>query len=172
MLRTEKIRVHEGLIQCTFRKPELKLKKSNSDGAYEKDSHMQRENARIIFVCVENARRSQMAQGFAEALGKGKIKVYSAGSRPSARIDPLVIEAMEEKGIDISGRRPKGLNDLPSVEMDYLVTMGCEETCPAVPAKKIIEWEIPDPKGKSIDIVRNVRDMIEQKVRALLKEME
>jgi len=131
-----------------------------------------KEKIKIVFVCVENARRSQMAQGFAEAFGEGKIEVYSAGSRPSSHIDPLVIEVMKEKGIDLSARRPKSLNDLPPIDMDYLVTMGCEETCPAVLAKKIIEWDIPDPKGKSIDVFRNVRDMIEEKVRALLEELE
>jgi len=109
---------------------------------------------KIVFICIENARRSQMAEGFAEALGQGKLEVYSAGSRPSLEIDPLVIAVMKEKGIDLSGRQPKGLNDLPPVEMDYLVTMGCEETCPAVPARKIIEWQIPDPKGKPIDEIR------------------
>jgi protein-tyrosine-phosphatase len=127
---------------------------------------------RIVFICIENARRSQIAQGFAEVFGGEKLEVYSAGSQPSSQIDPIVIEVMKEKGIDFSNKRPKGLNDLPPIEMDYLVTMGCEETCPAVPTKKIIEWEIPDPKGKSIDIVRNVRDMVEGRVRALLKEIE
>jgi arsenate reductase len=127
---------------------------------------------KIVFVCVENARRSQMAQGFAEVLGKGKLEVYSAGSRPSSQVDPLVIEVMREKGINLSGKHPKSLNDLPPVEMDFLVTMGCEETCPAVLAKKIIDWEIPDPKGKSIEVFREVRDLIEEKVRTLLKEIE
>jgi len=108
----------------------------------------------------------------AEAFGQGKIEVYSAGSRPSSAIDPLVIEVMKEKGFDLSSKRPKSLNELPPVEMDYLVTMGCEETCPAIPAKKIIAWEIPDPKGKSIDVFREVRDLIEDKVRGLLKEIE
>ena len=79
---------------------------------------------------------------------------------------------MKEKGIDLSGKRPKSLNELPTIEMDYLVTMGCEETCPAVLAKKIIEWEIPDPKGKSIDVFREIRDLIEDKVRSLLKEID
>ena len=125
---------------------------------------------KIAFVCVENARRSQMAQGFAEALGEGKIQVYSAGSRPSSVIDPSVVEVMKEKGIDLSGKRPKSLDELPTIEMDYLVTMGCEETCPAVLARKIIEWEIPDPKGKSIEIFREVRNMIEGKVKGLLKQ--
>ena len=85
---------------------------------------MKRQSKRIAFICVENARRSQMAQGFAEVLGKEKVEVYSAGSRPSSQIDPLVVEVMKEKGIDLSSRLTKGLNDLPRVEMDYLVTMG------------------------------------------------
>lgn len=126
----------------------------------------------MVFVCVENARRSQMAQGFAEAFGKGKLEVYSAGSRPSAAIDSLVIKVMKEKGIDLFGRKPKGLNDLPPVEMDYLVTMGCEETCPAIPAKRMIEWEIPDPKGKSLNEIRRIRDLLEAKVKTLLEEVE
>jgi protein-tyrosine-phosphatase len=83
-----------------------------------------------------------------------------------------VIEVMKEKGIELSGKRPKSLNELPSIEMDYLVTMGCEETCPAVLTKKIIEWEIPDPKGKSIHVFREVRDLIENKVRNLFKEIK
>jgi len=133
---------------------------------------MNESKIKIVFVCVENARRSQMAQGFAEALGQGKLEVYSAGSRPSSQIDPLVIDVMKEKGIDLSLKRPKGLNDLPLIEMDYLVTMGCEETCPAVLSKNILAWDIPDPKGKSIDVFRGVRDLIENKVRTLLKEIE
>jgi arsenate reductase len=98
-----------------------------------------KEKKKILFVCVENARRSQMAEGFAEALGQGKIEVFSAGCRPSFQVDPLAIEVMKEKGIDLSARRPKGLNDLPPIEMDYLVTMGCEEACPAIPTKKVID---------------------------------
>jgi len=124
---------------------------------------------RIVFTCVENARRSQMAEAFAESLGHGRIEVYSAGSRPSSSIDPLVIQVMKEKGIDLSSKRPKCLNELPSTEMDYLVTMGCEETCPAIPAKKIIEWEIPDPKGKRAELYREIRDTIQDKVKAFLE---
>jgi len=133
---------------------------------------MKTEKRRILFVCVENARRSQMAEGFANLFGQGKIEVYSAGSHPSSSIDPKVIEVMKEKGIDLAIKHPKSLNDLPPVEMDYLVTMGCEETCPAVLAKTITEWEIPDPKGKSIDVFREVRDLIENKVRNLFKEIK
>jgi len=79
---------------------------------------------------------------------------------------------MKEKGIDLSSNKTKGLNDLPPVEMDYLVTMGCEEVCPAVPARKIIEWQIPDPKGKPIDEIRKIRDMLEDRVKVLLEEVE
>jgi arsenate reductase len=129
------------------------------------------EKLKILFVCVENARRSQMAEGFANALGRGKLEVYSAGSRPSSQIDPLVIEVMKEKGIDLTAKRPKSLYELPPVEMDYLITMGCEETCPAVPARKIMEWQIPDPKGKPIDEIRGIRDMLEAKVKTLLEEV-
>jgi len=127
---------------------------------------------RIVFICVENARRSQMAEGFAESLGESKVEVYSAGSRPSSVVDPLVIKVMGEKGIDLSKKQPKSLNDLPPVEMDYLITMGCEETCPAVLAKKVIERKIPDPKGKSIEFFREVRDLIENMVKTLLEEID
>jgi protein-tyrosine-phosphatase len=133
---------------------------------------MRKEKIKIVFICVENARRSQMAQGFAEVFGGEKVEGYSAGSRPSSTIDPLVIDVMKEKGIDLSVKHPKSLNDLPPVEMDYLITMGCEEACPAIPAKRIIEWEIPDPKGKSIDVFREVRNMIEDKIRALFAEID
>ena len=112
-----------------------------------------------------------MAEGFANAFGQGRLEVYSGGSSPSSQIDPLVIEVMKEQGIDLSGKRPKGLNDLPPIEMDYLVTMGCEETCPAVLAKQVIEWQIPDPKGKPIEVFRQLRDLIEEKVRTLLNEI-
>jgi len=132
---------------------------------------MKKQPKTIAFICVENARRSQMAQGFAERLGKGKLEIFSAGSRPSSQVDPLIIEVMKEKGIDLSSRITKGLKDLPPAEMDYLVTMGCEETCPAVPARNIIEWDIPDPKGKPIDEVRRIRDLLEAKVKTLLEEV-
>jgi protein-tyrosine-phosphatase len=130
---------------------------------------MSQEKRKIVFVCVENARRSQMAEGFAKILGQGKVDVYSAGSHPSGIIDPGVIEVMKERGVDLSSNRSKGLDDLPQVEMDYVVTMGCEETCPAVLAKKMIAWEVPDPKGKPIDEIRLIRDLLEAKVKGLVE---
>jgi protein-tyrosine-phosphatase len=133
---------------------------------------MTKGKVRIIFVCVENARRSQMAQGFAEVLGQANLEVFSAGSHPASQIDPLVVEVMKEKGIDLSAKRPMGLNDLPPFEMDYLVTMGCEETCPAVSAKKVLEWTIPDPKGRSVDEIRKIRDKVEVSVRKLLEGVD
>ncbi len=100
---------------------------------------MAKRKIKLLFVCVENACRSQMAQGFAEMLGQDKFDVYSAGSNPASHINALAIEVMKETGIDLSARRPKSLNDLPPIEMDYVVTMGCEETCPVVLARKIID---------------------------------
>ena len=97
---------------------------------------MSKETKKILFVCVENACRSQMAQGFAEAFGKGRVEVYSAGSRPSSHINPLAIEVMKEKDIDLSGRRPKGLNDLPPVEMDYLDHDGMRGNLPGSSGEK------------------------------------
>jgi protein-tyrosine-phosphatase len=133
---------------------------------------MNKRKSKIVFACVENARRSQIAQGFAEAFGQGRVEAYSAGSNPSPSIDPLVIEVMKEKRVDLSGKRPKGLNDLPPVEMDYLVTMGCEETCPAILSKKVIEWEVPDPKEKSVEFYREIRNTIEEKVKALVEDID
>jgi len=151
---------------------EVRKQNAVSIAIFRRTNFMRKEKIKIVFVCVENARRSQMAEGFANAFGQVKIEVYSAGSSPSSQIDPLVTEVMKEKGIDLSAKRPKGLNELPPIEMDYLITMGCEETCPAIPAKRIIEWEIPDPKGKSIDVFREVRDLVEDKIKALFEEIE
>lgn len=127
---------------------------------------------RVAFLCVENARRSQMAQGFAEVLGRGRVEAWSAGSRPASAVDPMVIEVMKEKGIDLSNREPKGLEALPSDGIDYAVTMGCEETCPAVVAKEFVVWEIPDPKEKSLEEYRKIRNIIEGKVKTLLERVE
>jgi arsenate reductase len=127
---------------------------------------------RILFVCIENACRSQMAEGFAKFYAKGKIEVFSAGSNPSGKVDQTAIEVMKEKGIDISDQKSKGFKELPYKDFDYVITMGCGDVCPFVPAKQRIEWEIEDPKGKSKEGFREARGMIEKKVKEFLKRLE
>lgn len=124
---------------------------------------------RILFVCIENSCRSQITEGFAKKFGEGKIEVFSAGSKPSGIVNPKAIVAMKEIGIDISNQRSKGFVDLPYKEFDYLITMGCKDVCPFVPSKEKIDWEIGDPKGKSIEEFRKVRDNIESKVESIIE---
>ncbi len=126
---------------------------------------------KILFVCVENSCRSQMAEGFAKKLGQGKIEAFSAGSNPSGKVEEMAIRVMKEKGIDISGQRPKGFGDLKEKDFDYVVTMGCGDVCPFVPAKERIEWDILDPKGKSIEAFRNTRDVIEREIRQFIENL-
>ncbi len=122
---------------------------------------------KILFACVGNSCRSQIAEAFCRELGKN-VECASAGSNPEAKVLPEAIAVMKEVGIDISGARPKGFKDLADLKFDYLVTMGCEVVCPFQPGAKEIRWEIPDPKGKSIDEFRRVRDMIRHEVVKLL----
>ena len=122
----------------------------------------------IAFVCTGNSCRSQMAEGFARELGKGKIAAYSAGTEPSGKVNENAIKVMQEKGIDISGQSSKTLDALPA-EIDLLVTMGCGVACPFVPAKAREDWGLDDPVGKPLDEFRRIRDIIEEKVRNLLK---
>lgn len=126
---------------------------------------------RILFVCIENSCRSQMAEGFARVLGKGKIVAYSAGSSPSGIVDPTAITVMKEKGIDLSAHTSKSVADLPVQSFDVIVTMGCGDACPAVPTSKRFEWNIPDPKSEPIETVRSVRDQIEAHVKDLLDKL-
>lgn len=122
----------------------------------------------VLFVCVENAGRSQMAEGFAKTLAGETFQVYSAGSSPSGRLNPVAIEAMKEKGIDLSTHRSKGFQDLSVQSFDYVVTMGCGDACPVVPAQGRVDWTIDNPKQQPIATVRRIRDEIEQRVSALL----
>ncbi len=126
---------------------------------------------RILFVCVENSCRSQMAEAFARRHGGGKVEAYSAGSRPSGVVNPKAIAAMGELGYDLSRHPSKGLGDLPDVDFDYAVTMGCGDACPLVRAKARQEWGIPDPKQMDEDEFRQMRDFIEAKVKELLAGM-
>lgn len=123
----------------------------------------------VLFVCVENACRSQMAEGFLEHFGKERIEAYSAGSRPADQVNPLAIKAMRERGIDVSRQRPKGFDELPQFEFNYIITMGCKDACPSIPAKARIEWDISDPKGKSLETFREVRDEIGGRVEELVR---
>jgi glutathione/glutaredoxin type arsenate reductase len=123
---------------------------------------------KILFVCVENSCRSQMAEGFAKKYGGDRVEVFSAGSKPSGIVNPDAIKVMKEIGIDISDQSSKGFEMLPYNKYDYIVTMGCQDTCPYFPAKEKIDWQIEDPKGKSPEVFRRIRDEIGEEVKALI----
>lgn len=125
---------------------------------------------RLLFVCVENSCRSQMAEGFARSKAPGRIAAYSAGSRPSGRVDPRAIRLMTERGVDIGAQASKGLDDLAEGPWDCLVTMGCGDACPHLPARRRIDWDLPDPKPLDDAGFRGVRDQIERLVEGLLAE--
>ena len=126
---------------------------------------------RVLFVCVENSCRSQMAEGFARSLGVGLLDAQSAGSRPSGTVNETAIALMGEAGVDLSRNRSKGIADLPSGAWDYVFTMGCGDACPLVPAVRGDDWAIPDPKHLPPDEFRKVRDLIAAKVAALVEEI-
>ncbi len=121
----------------------------------------------ILFVCIENSNRSQMAQAFATMYGKGAVTAYSAGSRPSGKINPKAIAAMKELGYDLTTHDSKSLDDLPDVLFDYAITMGCGDACPLVRAQHRQDWNIPDPRDMDETQFRAVREMIAEKVRQL-----
>lgn len=123
---------------------------------------------RLLFVCVENSNRSQMAEAFARIHGGGMIEAYSAGSKPSGLINPKAIRAMSEVSYDLAAHSSKSLADVPDIEYDFLATMGCGDACPFVRAKLREDWDLPDPKEMGPDDFRAVRDLIEEKVRAAL----
>jgi arsenate reductase (thioredoxin) len=125
---------------------------------------------RILFVCIENSNRSQMAQAFANIYGKDRVEAYSAGSRPSGKVNPKAIAAMTELDYDLSRHQSKSLDELPDVTFDYAITMGCGDTCPLVRAKNRLDWNIPDPRDMNEEDFRKVRDLIGEKVAELLSE--
>ncbi len=126
---------------------------------------------KVLFVCVENSNRSQMAEAFAKIHGKGKVEAYSSGSRPSGIINPKAIEAMKELGYDLTTHSSKSLDEIPDVEYDFVATMGCGDECPFVRAKIREDWQIPDPKHLEPEEFRKVRDLIEQKVKEMLEKI-
>lgn len=125
----------------------------------------------ILFVCVENSNRSQMAEAFARIHGTGKVESQSAGSRPSGRVNPRAVEFMREVGYDLTTHASKSLDQFNGREVEVAVTMGCGDECPLVRAKRREEWQIPDPKEMPPEQYREVRDLIEQKVKELLAKL-
>ncbi|MFM8570765.1 MAG: arsenate reductase ArsC [Pirellula sp.] len=126
---------------------------------------------RVLFVCVENSNRSQMAEAFAKMHGIGKIEAHSAGSRPSGRINPKAIEAMRELGYDLSTHHSKGLDGFNGTQFDVAVTMGCGDECPLVLAQQRVDWKIPDPREMTPEEFRGVRDLIESNVKQLISSL-
>ncbi len=125
----------------------------------------------VLFVCVENANRSQMAEAFARMLGGDSVEAYSAGSRPSGRVNPKAIEFMAELGYDLAVHGSNSLDELPDIEFDFVATMGCGDECPMVRAKHRADWSIPDPKHLPADEFRLVRDSIRAQVKAALGQL-
>jgi arsenate reductase len=125
----------------------------------------------VLFVCVHNAGRSQMAAGWLRHLAGDRVEVRSAGSTPADRVNPAAVDAMAEVGIDIAGERPKVLTPEAVEVSDVVVTMGCGDTCPVLPGKRYLDWELADPAGQGIEAVRPIRDQIEVRVRGLLADL-
>jgi protein-tyrosine-phosphatase len=126
----------------------------------------------ILFVCVENSNRSQMAQAFAAIHGAGTVSAFSAGSKPSGKINPKAVAAMHELNYDLSKHQSKSLNEIPDTEYEYAITMGCGDECPFVAARHREDWDIPDPREMNEAEFRKVRDLIERKVAALLTRIQ
>jgi arsenate reductase (thioredoxin) len=125
----------------------------------------------VLFVCVHNAGRSQMAAGYLQHLAGDRVEVLSAGSAPADRVNPVAVEAMAEEGIDIAGAQPKVLTTEAVQESDVVITMGCGDACPFFPGKRYEDWELDDPAGQGIDAVRPIRDEIRSRVETLLAEL-
>jgi protein-tyrosine-phosphatase len=130
------------------------------------------QTASVLFVCIHNAGRSQMAAGFLKHLAGDRIEVRSAGTAPGDKVNPTAVEAMAELGIDISQNFPKKLTDEAVKESDYVITMGCGDTCPYFPGKTYLDWPLDDPAGQGIDAVRPIRDAVRAKVEALIAEID
>lgn len=125
----------------------------------------------VLFLCVHNAGRSQMAAGWMRHLAGDSVQVFSAGSEPADSINPVAVEAMAEVGIDIAGNQPQPWTEAMLEQVDVVITMGCGDTCPYVPGTRYVDWELTDPHGQGIETVRPIRDDIELRVRGLLEEL-
>jgi protein-tyrosine-phosphatase len=125
----------------------------------------------ILFLCIHNAGRSQMAAGFARDLSGGQVDIFSGGSEPAEHVNPVAVQVMNELGIDISQYQPQKFTDDLLSKVDVVVTMGCGDTCPFIPGKTYLDWPLDDPKGKSVDEVRIIRDEIKSRVKDLLAQL-
>jgi protein-tyrosine-phosphatase len=130
-----------------------------------------KQQAEVLFVCVHNAGRSQMAAGLVKLRSGGRVHVRSAGSAPGEEINPAVVEAMEELGVDMTEEFPKPLTDEVVRAADVVITMGCGDSCPIYPGKRYEDWELEDPEGKDLSTVRKIRDEIDERVRRLIGEL-
>jgi arsenate reductase (thioredoxin) len=128
--------------------------------------------ASVLFVCVHNAGRSQMAAGYLQALAGDRVEVRSAGTQPKNEVNPSAVAAMLEEGIDISTNTPKVLSDEAVKASDYVITMGCGDTCPYFPGKTYLDWVLDDPAGQGVEAVRPIRDKIRQHIEALIAEID
>lgn len=133
---------------------------------------MSADRPEVLFVCVHNAGRSQMAAAFTDALSGGRVRVRSAGSQPGDRINPAVVAAMAELGIDLSHESPKPLSDEVVTAADAVITMGCGDACPIYPGRRYLDWQVDDPAGQPPETVRRIRDEIRAHVERLLRELE
>jgi arsenate reductase (thioredoxin) len=125
----------------------------------------------ILFLCVHNAGRSQMAAAFARAIGDDRVVIHSAGTAPGEQLNPAVIEVMRERGLNLTGLAPQALTEAMGLKSDVIVTMGCGDTCPVYPGKRYVDWELTDPAGLPLEEVRPIRDEIEARVISLLDEL-
>jgi len=125
----------------------------------------------ILFLCVHNAGRSQMAAGFARQLGGDRVIIHSAGTAPGEILNPAVVDVMREKGIDITDQAPQVLTEAMGLSSDVIITMGCGDACPVYLGKRYLDWALTDPAGKTLEAIRPIRDEIEQLVSALLNEL-
>jgi arsenate reductase (thioredoxin) len=125
----------------------------------------------ILFLCVHNAGRSQMAAAFARKLGGDRVVVHSAGTAPGEKLNPAVVAVMREKGIDLAGLTPQALTEAMGLDADVIVTMGCGDQCPAYPATRYVDWELADPATLTLEEVRPIRDEIERRVASLLDDL-
>jgi protein-tyrosine-phosphatase len=132
---------------------------------------MSDERPSVLFVCVHNAGRSQMAAALLERAAGDRVEIRSAGSAPADELNPAVVEAMREVGIDLADRTPKGLSEEAVRDADVVITMGCGDACPIFPGKRYLDWELDDPAGRPLEQIRPIRDEIDRRVRSLAGEL-